>query len=237
MFNQDSFDEIVNKSQILFLNAVSNKYKINSQELLQHLSGSNFDNNIISKKDNRCCARIFSGGNGDRCSKNKIVDSDFCKCHHKENLNNSLKYNRFDEEPPQKNKKMYENWKKQIKEDSSYDSSDNNEIDDSSDDTDEEDKSYHKKGNLSKNTDGLSDDEEGLSDDKEGLSDDEEGLSDDEEGLSDDYVEFQCQKIEIDSKPYLVDINDTKNVYSIDGDNEFLGRFINGKIDTNYSEF
>ena len=41
--------------------------------------------------------------------------------------------------------------------------------------------------------------------------------------------ECECNKIEIDGKYYLKEI-DTLNIYSIDGDNDYLGKLIDGKI-------
>ena len=46
---------------------------------------------------------------------------------------------------------------------------------------------------------------------------------------SDIDYELQCNKIEIDGKYYLKEI-DTLNIYSIDGDNDYLGQLIDGKI-------
>ena len=46
---------------------------------------------------------------------------------------------------------------------------------------------------------------------------------------SDTDYELQCNKIEIDGKYYLKEI-ESLNIYSIDGDNEYLGQLIDGKI-------
>ena len=93
-----------------FLNEISIQYNISFDDLCKNNDNKKKLENI-EKINNQCCGRIFAKGFGARCKDSIIKGTDYCSLHLKEHSSEKgLKYNRYDEYPPQKNKKMYQTY-------------------------------------------------------------------------------------------------------------------------------